>query len=1003
MQADEAVLNQKRETARIEQDYSNSIEQFQNVLDSERYKYSFLIPKAFIVITIVIAYYLGKFRFGFTIIFMFIYSVNFVYQNRIKRFKNSLENLIYKSAIQNKNKNIEQCAWLNYIVSRVWNVVEPTASKMVLQQINPILREKCPPFLSKLKLQTFTLGSHAPFVLGISHFDNTDDDVIIVEAEVAFIPLEMDRTTYAYVTKHKRFEWNSKIILVARLGTRVKGVGIDLPIMVKHISFKGTMRMELTLAQKDIVKTAEVTFMEMPEIDFTVVPLKTVDLMDVPGLSNWIHMTINSVLKSACVNPNSIKVDLTKKEKKIEMLGVLFMRISTASFKESESCNVEIDVDGRKLFSTATKEGINTIYNEYFYLLLEDSDENVNFKVYKSGIKNTVFGEGSVSIKKIVELENHLETVKIYHKGNVRGIYNVSFNFFRFTDKNMDNGCVVKMNVLQVDDVKGMNWSKGKVYNPFFTVLVSPKIELKPEKDSKTLLGFVTAPVNATALLLGGAITSAIPYHKREALMPSSERTFFVYESKTHQDTNSPYFNENFTFHSRFNTDIMYFRLKDGDNMLGRVDLPVSNLPHEEWHKLKDCQNGRVKLVFDQFYLDTFKNEFIEYKNCFKLTFRDVSCVYEGVFYFIVDNGHEKFFVEAILIGDFEVEKEIFIPGFDELRILVFKSNIEADEFMGEARINEATSIDKDDKDLNDGREDNERDKKADVKHKKAGIHENKIHAIPFFKGDDENGSLKVNIEKMALKEYKEGKPECLKVVQVKFNDFSNVKEEFLIEFKMNEETIIKSCISKNKCINQRFNIVTGKSEVRAIVKSAAIGVNKVIGDCLIPKRKMKEKVMLGDAKICAEVEVKVLCCDFTPKSVIKQGILELMIKGCKNLLGSSTNKIDPFVKVFLNGTRLYTTKTIKKSNDPTFNEIVKLSVNSNVDIMRIEIFDHNQFENNQLISFRELPLCFLKEGLEDVEVKLVDAKTFKKAGTIIMGLKFGKSEAKAKKVFKDQ
>jgi len=268
---------------------------------------------------------------------------------------------------------------------------------------------------------------------------------------------------------------------------------------------------------------------------------------------------------------------------------------------------------------------------------------------------------------------------------------------------------------------------------------------------------------------------------------------------------------------------------------------------------------------------------------------------------------------------------------------------------------------------------------------------------------DDENGALKMNIEKMPLKDYKGDHPDNLKIVQVKFNDFYNMPEEFIIDFKMNEETIIKSCISKNKRINQRFKVITGKSEVRAVFKSAEIGVNKVIGDCLIPKRMMKEKVMLDEGRISADVEIKVLACDFKPKSEIKQGILELFIKGCKNLPIFDTDSSDPFIKVFLNGTRLHTTKTVKKSLNPVFNEVIKINVNSNVDILRIEVFDWNQFENNELMCFRELPLCFLREGLEDVEIKLTNAKTFKKCGSVQMGLRFGKDkqDGKVKSVFK--
>lgn len=867
------LLKKKKAENEIDMIYKNSIEEFQSCLNADSTpeflsKYGISLSLS---LSLFLIYILGRFKVSFTVMIGIIFVVNIVLRRRMIKYKNSFRTLIYRNVIREKRKNNwESVEWMNYLINKVWTVLEPTISKEVLRMVNPILQEKCPPFLSKLKLETFTLGSNPPFVLGITSFEETEPENIVIEAEFGFVPLEMDKETYHFVTRSKKYQWNSKIILVARLGTKIKGAGIDLPVLVKGISFKGRVRAKITLTQEKIlVKSAEVCFMEMPEIDFTLSPLKTVDLMDVPGLSKWIHTIINTTLKKMAVNPNSIVVDLAKMaEEKSKSIGILAIRIADLKNNGSEKLLAELDVDGRKMYHTATKEGKNIILNEYFYLMLESLDDNVNFKFLSVGLSNdSFFGEGYIFLKKIIELKAHLESIKVYRNGNVQSIMNCAYKFYPLIEKkpaqannntkpngpskmvHLSNSAIIKMTVSRADDIKGPNASKNQIHSSRFTVLVSPKIEISPNEkiEDKKLFNFVTGPVNATGLLIGGAFTKAgnivgniIPGQSRdEQLLPSSANTFYVYESKTIMETNSPLFNETIEFFCRdIKNDVIYFRLcENGENgkLIGKVDIPIKEIESEKWFRLKDAQNGKVKINFDVDYVNfEDKREFVAFDKAVKINICGLTSIYEeGSFYCVIKSEKDTFYVEPFSVGDLLINKEVIIPVIgDFLKIMVFRMLHKNDEFIGEGfidvsklneskiskskkkevknekvadkKIEENPENDKDEKSChksNTNRDEPDGKIKQTVtdeplsinrsimslfdKQSTSSIAETKegdsFMTLALTNNEDENGYLQFNAEFLHLNEYKGvgSSHDVLKIIQVKFSEFKNLTKSF--------------------------------------------------------------------------------------------------------------------------------------------------------------------------------------------------------------------------------
>ncbi|EJW04996.1 hypothetical protein EDEG_00913 [Edhazardia aedis USNM 41457] len=1139
-----------------EAQYKKSREEFKSALEIFPTGSQFmnrLHVNIFILGIVLVSYFLGRFR-CFSLAIGLIYALSQFFDRRYKRYENSMKALIYQTTRREKAKdNFESVEWMNNIISRVWHVLEPEVSKEVFRSINPILQEKCPPFLSQLKLTTFTLGSTPPSVQGIMFFDESDPQVITFECNLQFIPMEIGRDAYCFISKSSKYQWNSKIVLIARLGTKVRNVGLDLPVLVKGISFSGRLRTTIRLVQDmSLVSGVEISFMEAPAVDFTLVPLKTVDLMDVPLLSNWINAIIKSTMSSVLVNPNSIKVDLRKKKEQRFICGVLYIYIKDIKFKSHETGYIELEVDGKRVAQTQRLEGEKIGCYEYFYLILENTNTLLGLRFVDNPKKGSNFkGEGYVDLRKIIMLRNHFESKRIYKNGNVRALANLHMFYLPFekfsadadlaknktpkpdeasslkqengqknnrnpqvTPENTKKECdaslcaendpkkqtvkvdnllcsasfedneeyennapqickrIVRMKIVGIEDLRGKFTDKKKIFSPYFTVFVRPKIVEKiisPEVQ-RNPLNIVTGTVSATANFVGGAISSAgnaignfIPLGTEpcEGLMPSSNKTLFYYKSKVLTETNSPLFNESFEFLSRdIRNDFLYLSVHDcSDNSsIGELNIPICDLQSGEVvYKLRDCQSGDLRISTEIFEENKEeKISFESFEKAVKIEVASLVTAYDdGVFFMIVENCKNMFYVDQFCVGDFWQKQEVVFPADgDFVKIKVYKENLKENDFIGECTINTSkwtNNNQNDDSDTSSGinsealsnysisnsvhenlETQNNLESKSISKNlpakkqkkSKSGKKTDYIAKSPFFnelrpdtiknlenskykkvkilnKGE-ENGELYIFVESTPLYQYKGtySSPDDLRIIQTMFKSFKNVKDEFFVEFYANNELILRSLKSENKRITNKYTFLAGKEEIRAVFKSAKQGRNKVLGDCLIPKRQMKDPLLLNEiTKFSTNIHINVSGCNFKKIMRTNQGLLELTIIKINNLPAIDNNTCDPFVKIFLNGSKLYKTEKHQRTVNPKFNESVTLSVKRMTDVIRIEVFDHNRIEKNTIIAFREFPLYFLNEGVYDFVVKLVDMKTFKKsAGEIFLKFNFCKEGEQGKK-----
>jgi Ca2+-dependent lipid-binding protein len=962
--------------------YQKSVEEFQSSLEIEPKEGPFFYMRipAIVFVGTLAGYLVGRLRMSITNVFIIGYIIYFMYRRRIDQFTRSLKSLVYHNTRREKARNVgENAEWLNHIVKKFWEVAEPATSAQIYQQVNTELLKISPPFLTSLKLTEFTLGSRPPFIHDISYM-NVEGNTIVLELSLGFVPLETTKDAADYFLS-ERTNWNSKIQLKARVGTS-RGVGISLPVLVKELYLSARARIAINLFSKNtFVKDVEVCLMDPPEFDFKIVPLKTVDIMDVPGLSKWIRNMISSTLAAMVVNPNSITINMdTIAKAQGRTIGVVCLQILSLDNSENERLLAEVDLDGAARFETRYEEGRGIVFNEHFYIIVENIDERIGLSL-RSESRSGHRRNGSIFLRNLP-----LERIE-KSKEDVAGLRRSYFNKARLVKdertyaylgtnlqfypigKERSNSAIVRMTLVGIESLQSSREAKSTTYSTFCTVIVSPI-----NRDKSTVpLGFLQNTVNLTALLVSGVINTAgtvltniVPGlgSVTSRLLPSSKSTFYIFESKRIFDNTSPVYNETFTFFSRdISVDVISICVMDDNTneVIGKVSIPVADIPNNKnrKYKLNGVYSGMAEVIFSMDYVNMVDKatEFIDYTRMMKVSVDSMSD--RNVYYLVFETNTDSFASEPFNSG-LPVKRAVFVPleAQDTLRFRLYKETINGDIFVGEDEI-----------DCNS----------PELPRKEAFLLNEQV-------------SLTLSLEEEQLRDYL-GAPqerETVKVMQAKFGEFQKHDSEVFVEFHTKDEMIKASGFTRKGRLNDTFTFVAGSSEVTAVIKRGDQRSNEVVGRCLIPKRTMDETVVLNETGLAVGLQVKVQSCSYRPNSHLKHGYLEIYIKNARELRPAESGAGEVYCQVLLNDSRIFRTLNVRRGQSVTFNESFILKVDRLKDVFGVQIYEYSALEKNALLYYTEFTLHNLSEGFGEMEFVLCDASTFKPTdGRIRLGFNF--------------
>ncbi|KAJ3033983.1 hypothetical protein HDV00_005602 [Rhizophlyctis rosea] len=328
---------------------------------------------------IFMTWFLTYFRFGFGWVVIILMMVGGAYRRNLRRLRRKINNeFVTLAALKKMDSDSESVEWLNLFLSRFWIDFEPGLTAGIQAAVNSVLETQKPAFLEELALTTFTLGSQAPRVESVRAYPSTSDDTLTMDWDISFVPIDEDRLSKEQMRRSDIRQ--SKVELTARVG---KGVAsIPLPVLVTDMELRGLARVHIKfMTTFPNIKSVDVGFLQPPLIDFTIRPLKGMDLMDTPGLNSFLKDTIDWNVKTMLVDPNKLTIDLEQlmgiSPTGDKVVGVLKVRLCEGKqLKNAEMTGksdpyAKVLLGGKEVYRTKPKSAtLNAFWDETTYIII---------------------------------------------------------------------------------------------------------------------------------------------------------------------------------------------------------------------------------------------------------------------------------------------------------------------------------------------------------------------------------------------------------------------------------------------------------------------------------------------------------------------------------------------------------------------------------------------------------------------------------------------------------
>lgn len=325
----------------------------------------------------------------------------------------------------------EQVKWLNKLLSKLWPFVAEAASAVIKESVEPVLDDYRPAAISSIKFSKLFLGNVSPKIEGIR----------VQSLKKGQITMDIDL----------RWGGDPSIILA------VDALVASLPIQLKDLQVFTVIRVIFQLSEDIPCISAVVVALlsePKPRIDYT---LKAVggSLTAIPGLSDMIDDTVNSIISDQLQWPHRILVPLAvgvdTSELELKPQGKLTITIVKASALKNLEMIGKSDpyvvLYIRPMLKVKTKvidNNLNPIWDETFELIVEDKEtQSVIFEVYdednvqhdkKLGVAKLMLSglEHDTTKEFDLKLQPELDMMKIKDKKD-RGTLNIKVTYHQFT------------------------------------------------------------------------------------------------------------------------------------------------------------------------------------------------------------------------------------------------------------------------------------------------------------------------------------------------------------------------------------------------------------------------------------------------------------------------------------------------------------------------------------------------------------------------------------------
>jgi len=357
---------------------------------------------------------------------------------RIARKNMFSEHQIKQKMDQEQALRTGNVEWLNMMVAKLWAVLEPTLSVRITEKLNALLQGQMPGMLESLELTEFTLGSSPPNILHAEVVPGDDANVIDLDLKICFLPADLDEGEHREefvemiekdMGRTKSMQWNSKVLLVAKIGKAF--MTMDVPVLLKELCIFGKLRVRFLLGpSQPIVKTIQLSFAELPKFDFILRPLKSLDLMDMPGLSSWLEETLGGVIASKMVAPNVVTIPIAANMPSgsgggaIGVLKVTVLAMRGVRLEASDGTYVRLQLAGKVKACTLKANNETRRWDQTFYLLVGSLRQPLNLVMMTGSgqiIGSTSFSLQDIESESAASTEEMWRTIVGHESSRVKG------------------------------------------------------------------------------------------------------------------------------------------------------------------------------------------------------------------------------------------------------------------------------------------------------------------------------------------------------------------------------------------------------------------------------------------------------------------------------------------------------------------------------------------------------------------------------------------------------
>ncbi|CCF60247.1 hypothetical protein KAFR_0J01830 [Kazachstania africana CBS 2517] len=440
-----------------------------------------------------LSFLFGYWKFSLAPVFLVVLVTCIFYRTNAKKYRASIRDLVQKEfTVQKVEDDYESLEWLNSLLDKYWPIIEPSVSKIVVEQVNEVLatNENIPTFVSAVWLDQFTLGIKPPRIDLAKTFQHTDSDVVVMDWGISFTPHDLSDTT----AKQLRNYVNQKVVVKATM------FGITIPVSVSDVAFRAQTRVRFKLMTPfPHVETVNVQLLEVPKIDFKACLLGDSvfnwEILSIPGLYALIDRMAAKYMGPVLLPPFSLQLNIPQLLSNSNLsIGVLEVTIKNAKNIKRSTDILNTSVDpyltfeflGKTVGKTRiVRDTLNPIWNETMYLLLSTFTDPLTITLYdkREALKDKQIGRVEYNLNSLHD-ETTQRDLKCHFLRNSKPIGDLNFDLRFFPTlqaKKLPNGIVEELPDLNtgiakviIEEIDGVN-ETGKKQSYYVDLYMNAK------------------------------------------------------------------------------------------------------------------------------------------------------------------------------------------------------------------------------------------------------------------------------------------------------------------------------------------------------------------------------------------------------------------------------------------------------------------------------------------------------------------------------------------------